>query len=179
MPQRFIGMLTFLVGLPSDPVSQQQVHDWRNELQQECPVAMASYAFSEYTYDAVWAVARALDTVQQSNDSPGSATFQRALRKQLFLSNFTGITGAFSLTQCTGVDYTLDSLGLNSMNNTCGDREQRYRDLYNFAEWEGGLKYQAVSTGCASLIRASYIKCRLGMYHTRGGYKDRLNLMAT
>ena len=103
---------------------------------------VSSEAFYSFVaHDAIWAVARALDTVltdcggaASCNDSPGSATFQRALRKQLFLSNFTGITGAFSLTQCTGADYTLDSLGLNSMNNTCGDREQRYHDLMN---WNG------------------------------------------
>ena len=70
---------------------------------------------------------------QTCDKSPGSADFQRELRKQIYASNFTGLTGPMSLTQCPGVDWANNTLGLQSSTD-CGDRQQVIR---SFKNWNG------------------------------------------
>ena len=62
-----------------------------------------------------------------------TAAFRRSVREQLFKTNFTGVTGEFTISQCAGVDYSSNGLGVVA-GAKCGDRVQQHRELLN---WNG------------------------------------------
>ena len=70
----------------------------------------------------------------------GTAAFRRLVREQLFLTNFTGVTGKFTISRCAGVDYSSNELGV-AAGAKCGDRVQQHRELLN---WDGN-NWQTVS----------------------------------
>ena len=112
-------------------------------------------SYSRYLYDGVYAVAHALHAVLTDcggaltcSMEPGSDTFQRALRQQLYAQSFVGVTGPLSFTQCSGADFAQNSLGFTagSSSITCGDRVEIKRSFLN---WNGS-EYILVGTSVQS-----------------------------
>ena len=97
-----------------------------------------------YAFDALIAVARALDAEFPTlgcEDTPSSSNCTssiraRELRRQLFLTNFTGLTGRFTISQCEGVDYERNDLGVTE-GTECGDRTEVYRFMQNWKLLDG------------------------------------------
>ena len=90
-----------------------------------------------WAYDAVFAAALALDEAfkgcQSSADCIDSTTvqFSNKLREALFKTNFDGVNGKVSITQCDGADYNSDNLGVRE-GAKCGDRVEQNRMMENW-----------------------------------------------
>ena len=101
-------------------------------------------SFAPFAYDAVWSIAKALDETLThfgcsgsggacASKTPGEVLFQQKLREKIFGSSFSKLTGTLSISQCAGVNYAANGLGLSSATE-CGDRVEKYREIRN---WNG------------------------------------------
>ena len=98
-------------------------------------VCWQANVYGPAAYDTVFAVAFALDKAAKgchnSVDCINSVQFNRKTREMLFQSNFTGLTGPLTISQCAGANYESGSLDV-ATGAKCGDRVQNHRALQNW-----------------------------------------------
>ena len=100
-------------------------------------VCWQANVYGPAAYDTVFVVALALDKAvkgcQNSVTCINSVQFNRKTRESLFQSDFSGLTGPLTISQCAGANYESDSLDVEPGSGAkCGDRVQQNRALRNW-----------------------------------------------